>query len=420
MIIKAKDFEIIDDLTLELKDGITVIVGPSNNGKSSIIRLLRSLIYNLNSDASIQQGKTSYTIGIVDGQNKIIVKRDINASNKTVYSVNGTVLKKVGRNPVPEVENALNMRLIDINKKKVELNFMQQMEYPFLIGESGGFIYDFLSSSSNQTDFNDLIKTMKTDLKDFSDKKKHLEGQTDVLKDLYNSSKETYEKLKDINTVTDAIIEFDSKIQYLQKLENTIHSLEFADANIFELNNSMDSLLAKVKILSNLDDIIKGYSDNIDMLNFCSNIESLNNQILSQSITLKRLDDLNTEIDLNSLTKLQSDITDKHQELTTLGNILDSINDTIELSSRLKNVNKSNDNMLNTLNEVLSLNSNLSALEADKLELSNYIENTQLLVDNLCKETFYHNETVSLLSLNKKELAEFDVCPICGSTIKGD
>ena len=158
MIIRAKNFEIIDDLELELKDGITVIVGASNNGKSSIIRLLRAILYNLNGDASIQQGQDAYTLGIIDNGSKVIVKRDMTASNKTVYSVNGTILKKVGRNIVPEVEDALNIKVVDINKKKVELNFLKQMEYPFLIGETGSFIYDFLSSSSNQTDFSELLK----------------------------------------------------------------------------------------------------------------------------------------------------------------------------------------------------------------------------------------------------------------------
>ena len=116
MIIRAKNFEIIDDLELELKDGITVIVGASNNGKSSIIRLLRAILYNLNGDASIQQGQDAYILGIIDNGSKVIVKRDMTASNKTVYSVNDTILKKVGRNIVPVVEDALNIKVVDINK----------------------------------------------------------------------------------------------------------------------------------------------------------------------------------------------------------------------------------------------------------------------------------------------------------------
>ena len=286
MIIKAKNFEIIDDLELELKDGITVIVGASNNGKSSIIRLLRAILYNLNGDASIQQGQDAYTLGIIDNGSKVIVKRDMTASNKTVYSVNGTILKKVGRNIVPEVEDALNIKVVDINKKKVELNFLKQMEYPFLIGETGSFIYDFLSSSSNQTDFSELLKLMKTDQKEISDNKKNLEGQTDVLKDMFQTSKDTYEKLQDVNTVTDMIFDFDTKIQYLQKLEDTIKSLEYADANIFNLNNRMDLLLSKIKVLSDLDNIIKSYNDNIEMFHFCDYIKSIEDKILSQSITV--------------------------------------------------------------------------------------------------------------------------------------
>ena len=420
MIIKAKNFEIIDDLELELKDGITVIVGASNNGKSSIIRLLRAILYNLNGDASIQQGQDAYTLGIIDNGSKVIVKRDMTASNKTVYSVNGTILKKVGRNIVPEVEDALNIKVVDINKKKVELNFLKQMEYPFLIGETGSFIYDFLSSSSNQTDFSELLKLMKTDQKEISDNKKNLEGQTDVLKDMFQTSKDTYEKLQDVNTVTDMIFDFDTKIQYLQKLEDTIKSLEYADANIFNLNNRMDLLLSKIKVLSDLDNIIKSYNDNIEMFHFCDYIKSIEDKILSQSITLRMLDDLNNELDLSSLTELQDVCSSKAQELIDFQDRLFGIENIIELSDKLKNVNNSNENVLNTLNEVLLLNNDLNALEVDKLELLKHIENNQMLVDNLYVETFKYNETVDALLKNKNELSEFDACPVCGSTLKED
>ena len=420
MIIKAKNFEIIDNLELELKDGITVIVGASNNGKSSIIRLLRAILYNLNGDASIQQGQDAYTLGIIDNGSKVIVKRDMTASNKTVYSVNGNILKKVGRNIVPEVEDALNIKVVDINKKKVELNFLKQMEYPFLIGETGSFIYDFLSSSSNQTDFSELLKLMKADQKQISDNKKNLEGQTDVLKDMFQTSKDTYEKLQDVNTVTDMIFDFDAKIQYLQKLEDTIKSLEYSDKNIFTLNNQMDLLLSKIKVLSDLDSIIKGYNDNIEMFHFCDYIKSIEDKILSQSITLRMLDDLNMELDLTSLTELQDVCSSKAQELIDFQDRLFGIENIIELSAKLKNVNNSNENVLNTLNEVLLLNNDLNALEVDKLDLLKCIENNQMLVDNLYVETFKYNETVDALLKNKNELSEFDACPVCGSTLKED
>ena len=420
MIIRAKNFEIIDDLELELKDGITVIVGASNNGKSSIIRLLRAILYNLNGDASIQQGQDAYTLGIIDNGSKVIVKRDMTASNKTVYSVNGTILKKVGRNIVPEVEDALNIKVVDINKKKVELNFITQMAFPFLIGETGSFIYDFLSSSSNQTDFSELLKLMKTDQKEISDNKKNLEGQTDVLKDMFQTSKDTYEKLQDVNTVTDMIFDFDTKIQYLQKLEDTIKSLEYADANIFNLNNKMDYLLERIKVLSDLDNIISNYNDNLEMLNFCDYIKSIEDKILSQSITLRMLDDLNTELDLTSLIELQDICNSKAQDLIDFQGSLDNINNILELTDSLKNVNKSNEKVLNAINEVLFLKDQSTEIQAECLALSNNINKVQDLVHSLTSETFKYNDTVDTLLNIKKELAEFDICPVCGSTLKED
>ena len=318
MIIKAKDYEVIENLTLELKEGITVIVGASNNGKSSIIRLLRSLFYNLNNDSSIRQGETSYTIGVIDNNNKVIVKRDLTSANKTVYSVNGNILKKVGRNPVPEVEDALNIRIIDINKKKMELNFLRQMEFPFLLGESGGFIYDFLSSSSNQNDFTDLFKTMKHDLKEISDNKKRLEGQVDTLKDMYQTSKDTYDKLEPIDPLVEEILAFDIKMKHLQKLSDSIVNLEYADEGIINQNKVLKEYTGKYELLKDIDNLAMEYDKYKELEKQCIKIEELNSKIQLQQESIARLDKLNKMLNMQELENLMNNVEALGKQVTSL------------------------------------------------------------------------------------------------------
>ena len=418
MRIRAKNFEIIDELDLELNPGLTVITGASNNGKSSLIRLLRSLIYNLNSDASIQQGEDSYTIGIIDGENKVIVKRDVNAPNKTVYSVNGKILKKVGRNPVPEVEDALNIKLVDINKKKMELNFLKQMNFPFLLGESGGFIYDFLANSSNQTDFTDLIKTMKSDLKEASDNKKHLEGQVDILKDMYTTSKDTYEKLEPITSLVNDIIAFDSKIQYLQKLESSINSLEYSDKGIIEANAKLNLYLGEYNILKDLDATINEYNKVLALQELITNIDAINNKIMAHNITLEGLNVLVGKLDLDILEDMQAQLKSLDSARNELNAIINNINNIVETQDTIKSLIESNDKALTLLNNIFTLNTEVSQSEANKNELSNLKDSILSLVDKLESETLNNNKyKSSLLNINAS-ISEFDVCPVCGSQIK--
>lgn len=419
MRIKAKDFEIIDELDLLLQPGLTVITGLSNNGKSSIMRLIRSLIFNTNSDSSIQQGKDSYTIGIIDGNNKVIVKRDMNAPNKTVYSVNGNVLKKVGRNVVPEVEDALNIKSIDINKKKMELNFLKQMEYPFLLGETGGFIYDFLSSSSNQTDFTELIKSMKHDLKEFSDNKKHLEGQVDVLKDMFTTSKETYENLEPITPIVNDIIAFDSNMQYLKKLEDSILSLEYADKGIIDSNAKLNVLLDEFNILKDLDTIMDDYQNIIDLQSVCNDIDEMNSKISIQEITVNGLTSLINNLDLNKVEGMQDNLDEIDKYRIELSKLIDTIEDAENVINQLNISLESNNKILEKLNEVLDLKDKEINIKKSYDDLSEAIKSTQELVSNFENETFNINRYKELLVFNIEELSTFEVCPLCNQRLEG-
>ena len=132
------------------------------------------------------------------------------------------------------------------------------------------------------------------------------------------------------------------------------------------------------------------------------------------------LDDLNMELDLTSLIELQDICNSKTQDLIDFQGFLDNINNILELTDSLKNVNKSNEKVLNAINEVLFLKDQSTEIQAECNTLSNNINKVQDLVHSLTLETFNNNVTVDTLLNIKKELAEFDICPVCGSTLKED
>ena len=418
MIIKAKDYEVIENLTLELKEGITVIVGASNNGKSSIIRLLRSLFYNLNNDSSIRQGETSYTIGVIDNNNKVIVKRDLTSANKTVYSVNGNILKKVGRNPVPEVEDTLNIRIIDINKKKMELNFLRQMEFPFLLGESGGFIYDFLSSSSNQNDFTDLFKTMKHDLKEISDNKKRLEGQVDTLKDMYQTSKDTYDKLEPIDPLVEEILAFDIKMKHLQKLSDSIINLEYADEGIINQNKILKEYTGKYELLKDIDNLAMEYGKYKELEKQCIKIEELNSKIQLQQESIARLDKLNKMLNMQELENLMNNVEALGKQVTSLDHRIIDIQRHHYDIDKLEEVKTTNARELDMINVLLELITNKTNMQEFTSKLDKHINNMQELVQQLEGESLSINRYNVTLKNITKEMDDFEICPLCNKPLK--
>ena len=62
--VTLKDFQIIKKANLEFIPGLNVIIGPSNNGKSSILKAIKSCIYTTPGSTPIRAGQNSYTVGL--------------------------------------------------------------------------------------------------------------------------------------------------------------------------------------------------------------------------------------------------------------------------------------------------------------------------------------------------------------------
>ncbi len=124
--------------------GLNVIVGPSDFGKSALVRALRWLFYNEPRGANfIRVGANSCRV-TVELENGAKITRLRNASGKN----NQYVLQRPGEqemvfegfnNEIPlEILQASEIRKVQVDERnKVELNFGGQLEGPFLLSENG-------------------------------------------------------------------------------------------------------------------------------------------------------------------------------------------------------------------------------------------------------------------------------------------
>lgn len=114
-------------LTIDLDPSITTIVGPSDAGKSAIIRALRWVCFNKpDGDGFIRDGASFAKVQLtVDGMK---ITRARGKANK--YTINGKDLVSFGRGGVPDViSDLLNM---------TPDNFQSQHDSPFWFSLSGG------------------------------------------------------------------------------------------------------------------------------------------------------------------------------------------------------------------------------------------------------------------------------------------
>ncbi len=147
--IRLKGFQVHKDLTLNLSPTITTIIGPSDAGKSAILRALRWLVTNRPAgDAFINDEGTQCSVRLkVDG--KTITRKKGKKLNE--YHLAGSTLKAFGSQVPDDVGRLLNLS---------EINFQDQHDSPFWFSKTAAEV----SRQLNQIVNLDLIDTTLANL----------------------------------------------------------------------------------------------------------------------------------------------------------------------------------------------------------------------------------------------------------------
>lgn len=123
-------------------DQFTVLVGPSNSGKSAFLRAIRSLVRNTFVPANVRQGQTKAIVLIY--LNGHIISSERGKSLSTYY-LEDDPYPKSGKSVPPEIVQALKMPLIE----GIDPHFSFQFDRPFLLAESGSTAASVIGSLTN-------------------------------------------------------------------------------------------------------------------------------------------------------------------------------------------------------------------------------------------------------------------------------
>ena len=183
--VRIRNFQSHRNTELEFNKGLNVIIGPTDSGKTALIRALKWVITNRPGGDSFRShwgGETEVGITI-DG--KAIARRKSNTENS--YAMNENLFKAFGQDVPEEIQQALKMN---------EVNLQQQMDSPFLLSETPGAV---------ALHFNKVAKL-------------------DVIDKALNNVQSNIREITQTITYTEKTIK--EKIQDLTKFEN-LNSLEF-------------------------------------------------------------------------------------------------------------------------------------------------------------------------------------------------
>ena len=138
---EIKNFESHKHTVIEsLSEGLNLIRGESNVGKSSILRALKLAAYNQFDPRSVRVGESKCEIVVETDKGTVKVVRGPKVNNWEVKA-NGKpllVFEKVGVKIVPEAARVVGLNIVRLGDADIPVNIMDQLESHFMLASLGG------------------------------------------------------------------------------------------------------------------------------------------------------------------------------------------------------------------------------------------------------------------------------------------
>jgi chromosome segregation ATPase len=138
--IEIKNFEshkhtVIDDLS----DGLNLVRGESNAGKTSIVRALKLAAYNDYDPKSLRTGETKCEVTVTTDKGTVKVVRGpkINFWEVTPLGQPPIAFDKVGKSIIPEAARVIGLNVVRLGDADIPANIMDQLESHFMLASLG-------------------------------------------------------------------------------------------------------------------------------------------------------------------------------------------------------------------------------------------------------------------------------------------
>lgn len=336
-----KNFQSHEDTVIDLENGINVLLGESNQGKSAIIRALKWVLYNEpKGNDFIKRGtnECSVTIIMSDGYEVTRTRKKIKNSYIVKDPAGNELMFENFNNNIPtEVLEATGVMKIQIDAdKELALNLNEQLDPPFLLSETGsikakavGCIVKTNILDATERDIQKDITSTNSELKDIEAQIKDTDIQLEQYADIDNSEKalkrmgELIEKLKTISASVE-------KLQYLRgKISNTeteisknkevllqLTNLPHLELMYMDLNGRYKTHKQVVNLKTKIETRDKEIDNNAQILSKLKNIKSLEDKV-------KRLDALyetekKVQEKVNSIKNIEGEILRQENIVTKL------------------------------------------------------------------------------------------------------
>ncbi len=211
---------------IEPADGLTVLVGPNNCGKSAVVAALQILCHNETSTYVMRHGERECSVTVETSEGQVVQWR---RRKSPAYFVDGVELSRLERSEVPdEVMRALRLAKVSSDgSREFDVHFGEQKSPVFLLDQSGSHAAQFFASSSDAAS---LVEMQKL----------HQQKMSDARKERIRLDAEAERLARDLAILTEA----DPIGVSMQEAEAQFGALERRSAGVVQLTGDLRFLNA--------------------------------------------------------------------------------------------------------------------------------------------------------------------------------
>ena len=449
--------------SIDFDEGLNVILGASDSGKTAIIRGIKWALYNEPSgDFFIREGESDTSVTLIFSDNtKLRRFRSKSKNSYILYKKNGEeiIFESFGTNVPEEIIEEIGIKKIKLDSDSTNaINLAEQLEGPFLLSEKTSTRAGAIGRLIGVNVIDDALRETLKDIRNLSNNYKTIEIRISKLED----------ELKEYDYLSDLEI----RLKRTEELRSIIHE-KYARQEKLDLynqkyralkneSNEIDAQLNKLSNIENADFIIEKIKKDITNFKYY-NIKRNQYTKYKYDINIsrnikKRLAGINDADDiLNKSRKILASISkykDFCGELSKIEEEIRVISDVYNRLNRLQEVDRrlslfeEKPIMISKLTKLRdNLKTNRENLKAGKDFVNRFdkIDESQLIYENVnnisqklskLKELSIKTNRIDTTSINEKKdlqkvnkdidiyldkykdlLVEIEICPFCLSNI---
>ncbi len=221
--LQITNFQSHKDTTLEFVDGVNVIIGSSDSGKTTIIRAIRWLAHNRPSGESFRShwgGDTVVRTTLPEGKNGAVVSRirtDKNRNEYLLVSYENESLFKAVKSEVPEeIQQLLNLNSI---------NLQAQHDGPFLLDKSSGEVAKHFNIIANLDVIDRSIQKVQKWIRSTTNSISNYEERKETLEANLTEYEHLDDFEKDVIALENLSNKFEDRSRSCEQLRSLIESI---------------------------------------------------------------------------------------------------------------------------------------------------------------------------------------------------